>query len=261
MQKSNFRQSIRAILVLIAICNVSYASEDVERGWFYYERPPQIESQPSPPPPEYKSYKQLLDEVKAEYDEIEAKAIINPTPENIKAYRQAMQLVSDKSAKVAMLAATQNWQDPNSRISLQATGGSGIQQDLDKARTENAEIIRKYGIFYFFAKDCKYCEVEASEIKRLEATYGIHVVAISMDGSTLPGFENALPDNGFSTNLGVSKPGALIAFDSTTRKAIPVGYGYLHFDEIMKRIQALFISGTAYTDEYIKSDMPVKIND
>ena len=259
MQKSNIRQSILTVLVLVAKCNMGYASEDVERGWFYYERPPQIASQPVQE--QYKSYKQLLDEVKAEYDELEAKAIINPSSENVKDYRNAMQLVSDKSAKLAMLAATQNWQDPNSRISLQATSGSGIQQDLDKARLQNAEIVRKYGIFYFFAKDCKYCEVEASEIKRLEATYGIHVVAISMDGSQLPEFSNTLPDNGFSTNLGVTKPGALIAFDSTTRKAVPIGYGYLHFDEIMKRIQALFISGTAYTNEYLKSDMPVKIDE
>lgn len=257
MQRTNIRQSC-SIILAVFISGFSYASEDVERGWFYYEKPPQVESLQEP---QFTSYKQLLDTVKAEYDEVEAKAIINPNPENVKAYREAMQLVSDKSAKVAMLTATQNWQDPNSRLSLQATGGSGIQQDLDKSRIANADIVKKYGMFYFFGKNCKYCDVEANEIKRLEATYGIHVMAISMDGSKLVQFPDAVADNGFSINLGINKPGALVAFDTTTRKAIPIGYGYLHFDEIMKRIQALFISGTAYPDKYVNSELPVKISE
>lgn len=256
MQKSNFRQSLSIILVLLM--GQVFCSEDAQKGWFYYELPPQIESEI--PTPQYNSYKQALEAAKAEYDEVEARAIIDPTPLNVKAYRDAMQLISDKSARLAMLASTQSWQDPNSRLSLFAQGGSGSQQDLDNMRTLDADIIQKYGIFYFFSKDCKYCSVEANELKRLENTYGIHVVAVSMDGSLLSQFPDAINDNGFSTNLNIDKPGALVAFDSIKEKAVTIGYGYIHFDEIIKRVQALFVSGTGDPSTYINSTLPVKID-
>jgi conjugal transfer pilus assembly protein TraF len=229
------------------------------KGWYYYETPPvlQLESQDQQM---FYSSKQLLDEAKKEYEEIEAAAIINPSPDNIKAYRQAMQLVSDRTAKLAMLTATQNWQDPDSRLSVEAVNGSGLQQDLDTARREYSDIVKNYGLFYFISKDCKYCNVEANELKRLEMTYGINIMAVSMDDSTLPQYPNPLKDNGFSVNLGISKPGALVAFDVKKNKAVVIGYGYLHYDEIMKRIHALFISGTAYPDEYVKTDNPERIS-
>ncbi|MBY0379506.1 MAG: conjugal transfer protein TraF [Burkholderiales bacterium] len=256
MQKSNFRKSLSIVLALL-ISQV-YCSEDAQKGWFYYEQPPQIESEIVTP--QYNSYKQALEAAKAEYSEVEARAIIDPTPSNVKAYRDAMQLISDKSARLAMLASTQSWQDPNSRLSQFAMGGSGGQQDLDNMRAEDGEIIKKYGIFYFYSKDCKYCNVEANELKRLENTYGIHVVTVSMDGSLLSQFPDAINDNGFSANLNIDKPGALVAFDSIKKKAITIGYGYMHFDEIIKRIQALFVSGTGDPSTYINSKLPVKID-
>lgn len=233
-----------------------YASNDATLGWYYYATPPIIESEEIYNNTQFSSYKQLLDEAKKEYEELEAAAIINPSQENIQAYRQAMQLVSDKTARLAMLTATQNWQDPTSRISNIAVNGSGLQQDLDKARQENEDIVKNYGLFYFISSDCKYCFVEANELKRIEQTYGINIVAVSMDDSTLPQYPTPLKDNGFSANLGVSRAGALVAFDVTKNKAVVLGYGYLHYDEIMSRIHALFISGTAYPDEYVNKDNP-----
>lgn len=257
MQKINNWKSI-SIILMMAMSGYANADSTATQGWYYYETRPIYMPESATQMP-FTSYKQLLDEAKKEYEEIEAAAIVNPTSENIKAYRQAIQLVSDRTAKLAMLTATQNWQDPNSRLSTEAVNGSGLQQDLDGARQEYADIVKNYGIFYFISKDCKYCNVEANELKRLEVTYGISVMVISMDGSNLPQYPNPLQDNGFSANIGVSKAGALIAFDAKKKKPVVIGYGYLHYDEIMKRIHALFISGTAYPDSYINNDNPERI--
>ncbi len=254
MQRANYWKSLSILLILFT--KVVHSDSLATKGWYYYEQPPKVESAPIV---QFYSYKQLLDEAKKEYEEVEAAAIVNPTPANIKAYRQAMQLVSDRTAKLAMLTATQNWQDPDSRLSQEAVNGSGLQQDLDDARKEYGEIVKNYGLFYFISKDCKYCYVEANELKRLETSYGINVMIISMDDSTLPQYPNPVKDNGFSANLGISKPGALVAFDVKNKKPIVIGYGYLHYDEIMKRIHALFISGTAYPDEYINNSNPERI--
>lgn len=255
MQKSNIGKS----LFLIMIWSKVYASPDAQVGWFFYEKPLKVESQNAKPIPQFNNYKQLLDQAKAEYEEVEAKAILDPTPENIMLYRQAMQVISDRSAKLALLATTQNWQDPNSRISLQATGGAGLQQDLDSSRRDVADLVKRFGIFYFFSANCKYCSLEANEVKRLELNYGINIKAVSMDGSNLKQFPNALPDKGFSTALGVKKPGALVALDVVTGKSVIIGYGYMHYDAIIERLHTLFVSGTAYPEQYLNGPIPEKI--
>jgi conjugal transfer pilus assembly protein TraF len=255
MSTTNYWKSLS--FILITLNSISYSDVIATRGWYYYQDPPTLVLAPNVI--RVNSYSQLLETAKQEYQEIEAAAIINPSSANIKAYRQAIQILSDRSAKLAMLSATQNWQDPDSRLSNEAVNGSGLQQDLNLARQEYKEIVKNYGIFYFISQQCKYCKVEAIELKRLEETYDISVMTVSMDGSTIPQYPNPLKDNGFAKNLGITKPGALVAFDPTKNKTITIGYGYLHYDEIMKRIHSLFISGTSDPEIYINNDNPERI--
>lgn len=248
----------------IFMASAALADPLAEQGWFFYKDPPQqkIESQPDTQenPEQFNSYKQLLNQARVEYEEAQAKAIVNPTQENIAAYRAATKVIIDQSARFAMLTGTQYWQDPDSGLAQQATGGKGLSQDISNMQEQNEEIVRKYGIFYFFASNCKYCSVEADELKRMEVQYGITVKAISMDGSSLQQYPSAIQDNGMSLNMGVKTPGALVVFDSNRNKPVVLGYGYMHYTEIFKRIHTLFVSGTADPDTYLKQNIVVPLD-
>lgn len=231
------------------------------RGWYYYEEPQEIViSTESQRTPVYKSYREYNEALKQEFEEIQTRAIYNPTPENIQAYNQALRTISNNAVRFGMLSVTQNWQDPNAGISLSAPNGAGLQLDLDKQREQIGQIINRYAIFYFIDKNCKYCSVEVNELKRLEYTYNITVRVISMDGTTLPQYPEPTKDNGISKKLGVEEAGELMAFDANNNKTTVLGYGYIHFDQIVQRLQTLFITGTANWERYVRQKQPVVLN-
>jgi conjugal transfer pilus assembly protein TraF len=241
----------------------SYADATAERGWYWYQDPiaaPQlVESKSLLPATPFKNWTEYNDAVKREFEEIQYRAIYNPTPENVQAYNTALRMIADNATRFGMLSVTKNWQDPNAGISKTAPNGAGLVGDLDNQRKQIGDIVNRYAIFYFIGKDCHYCASEANEIKRLELTYNMSARVISLDGTTLPQYPNPLPDKGISQKLGVKQAGEILAFDSTTNKTTVIGYGYIHFDQIVQRLQTLFITGTANWDQYRKQDMPVKI--
>lgn len=231
------------------------------RGWYYYDDPkPESVQIESKLPAKYKSYSEFNEAVKREFEEIQNRAIYNPTPENIQAYNEALRAISNNAVRFGMLSVTQNWQDPNAGISMSAANGAGLQLDLNKQREQIADIVKRYAIFYFIDKDCKYCSVEANELKRMEYTYNITVRIISMDGSNLQQYPNPTMDNGISKKLGVKEAGELMAFDSSNNKITVLGFGYVHFDQIVQRLQTLFITGTANWDEYLNQKQPVVLS-
>lgn len=252
---------MKKALIFGLILPVLALADNPMRGWYYYDDPkPESVQVESKLPPKYKSYSEFNEAVKREFEEIQNRAIYNPTPENIQAYNEALRAVSNNAVRFGMLSVTQNWQDPNAGISMSAANGAGLQLDLNKQREQIADIVKRYALFYFIDKDCKYCSVEANELKRMEYTYNITVRVISMDGSTLQQYPNPTLDNGISKKLGVKEAGELMAFDSTNNKTTILGFGYVHFDQIVQRLQTLFITGTANWDEYLNQKQPVVLS-
>ncbi len=247
------------LLTLTLLSSSIFADTSAMRGWYYYEQA-QVESRQEPPSAKYKNYSEYNEAVKKEFEEIQYRAIYNPTPDNIQAYNTALRAISNNAVRFGMLSVTQNWQDPNAGISNSAPNGAGLQLDLDRQRQQIADIVKRYAIFYFIKKDCKYCAVQANELKRLEYTYNVSVRVISMDGSTLEQYPNPTKDNGISTKLGVAEAGELMAFDAKNNKTTVLGFGYIHFDQIVQRLQTLFITGTANWDQYLEQKQPVVIS-
>lgn len=239
---------------------ISYAGTDAMNGWYFYDDPKPIVIKKSNESTTYKSYRDYNAMLKEEFEEIQDKAIYDPTPENIKAYNVALRMISNNAVKFGLLSVTQNWQDPNSGMSVSAPNGAGLQHDLDNQRDQIGKIVKRYAIFYFIAHDCKYCSIEANELKRMEYTYNISVKVISMDGSNLPQYPNPISDNGISNKLQVKEPGEILIFDSSNNKTTVLGFGYIHFDQIIQRLQTLFISGTANWNQYLNQAQPILIN-
>lgn len=255
-------KKLQTVFILLAIPMASYAGDEAMRGWYYYDdpKPAQIESAPENLPIEYKSYRDYNEAVKEQFEEIQYKAIYDPTPQNIQAYNEALRTISNNAVRFGLLSVTKNWQDPNSGTSLSAPNGAGLQYDLENQRKQIGDIVKRYAIFYFTARDCKYCTLEANELKRMEYTYNITVRVVSLDGSALAQYPEPTPDNGISKKLNVSEPGEILAFDSINNKTTVLGYGYIHFDQIIQRIQTLFITGTANWNQYLNQQQPVMLN-
>lgn len=251
---------LRCFVFIVGLMMPILAIAEQPLGWYFYDDPKLQEMKKSNESPVYKSYREFNEALKEQFEEIQDKAIYNPTPENIKAYNLALRMISNNAVKFGLLSVTQNWQDPNAGISVSAPNGAGLQHDLDNERKQIGEIIKRYAVFYFISKDCKYCSLEANELKRMEYTYNISVRIISMDGSNLQQYPSPTPDKGISQKLGVKEPGEILVFDSNNNRTTVLGFGYIHFDQLVQRIQTLFITGTANWNQYLNQSQPVLLN-
>ena len=125
---------------------------------------------------------------------------------------------------------------------------------LDQERSQIAETIHnlkeQYGLLFFFSSSCVYCHQFAPIVQQFSAKYGWQVMAISLDGGSVPGFKEILPDNGLAVKLQVPVLPALFAVDPKTEQVLPVAFGLTTLDQMEARIMAL-IEGN--NDEHNKT--------
>jgi conjugal transfer pilus assembly protein TraF len=95
---------------------------------------------------------------------------------------------------------------------------------------------RDHVLFFFFRSDCPYCHAFAPTLEAFQARHGIRVVAISVDGGSMPGFPDARRDNGIATTLKVTQVPAVYLAQPFTGKITPIGFGVLSEAQLVERI-------------------------
>ena len=101
---------------------------------------------------------------------------------------------------------------------------------------------RDHVLLFFFRGDCPYCHAFAPTLQAFQARHGIRVVAVSVDGGSMPGFAGARRDNGISRTLQVSQVPAVYLAQPFTGVITPIGFGVLSEAQLLERIA---IVGTA----------------
>lgn len=218
--------------------------EDRKLGtWFYCERPQTAEPEPPSAPPPATSAAEQLEAVTAELRELKARAILDPTPENVTAYIRFQRAQLDRASLFGDVWQRAIWQTPDLDYTLQRPVGTLAKQqwlDTRKADRERAlsQLGRRYGLLYFFAQSCGACRVMSPIVKAVADTHNITVRAISTDGGPSEIFPRYVVETNQRAAMGLTGKvtPAVVLFDSATRQAIPIGYGIIAADELMDRI-------------------------
>lgn len=226
---------------------------DAWRGWHFYEDPepdPQDRPAPSPKvvsptakpkatrPPELAEFERLQKTL----DETRNIAIMRPTEANVRRYMELEARVVARASTFADVAQRVAWATPELDPTLQgrpvnAKALEVFEQQQMSQRTENIGTLgRDHVLFFFFRGDCPYCHAFAPTLGAFEARYGIKVVAITIDGGTMPGFPDARRDNGIATTLKVSQVPAVYLAQPFTGKITPIGFGVLSEAQLLERI-------------------------
>jgi conjugal transfer pilus assembly protein TraF len=185
--------------------------------------------------------------VKAYRKELESRlhaAWVNPTPQNVKAYQEMQKDLTDRSkifSTVWMQNVFSNPELDHTLVSPVNQQGRHIQIDLEKHRAFKMikNLSETFGLFFFFAEQCPYCHQFAPIVKKFAETYGWEVIAISVDGGSLPEFPHAEADNGLFHAWGIKALPSLFAVNPKTQEAIPVAYGLTSLDDMETRVMAL----------------------
>lgn len=216
------------------------------------DKPVQDKEQPQVPlEPELNAVEQLK-LIQKELELRKAKAVLNPTQENIVSYLSYQkEMVLDKAGDFTKGFMKALWLNPELDYSNQTPTGTLAKrvwmQEEDKKKTKFLSALRnEIGFFFFFRSDCPYCHKFAPILKSLTNKFGFKVVAISLDGGTLPQFPDARLDNGQFEKLANNQKvvPAVFAVFPKTNQVTPISFGLVSEDEIVKRLLILTKQGS-----------------
>lgn len=221
-----------------------YCAERRLGQWFYCSKPRAAPSQ-APRTPETSAADRMA-AITRELDELKARAILEPSEENVIAYVRFQREQLDRASTFSDVWQRALWQNPDLDYTLQRPVSTvGKRAWLDDRKADRDAVLRslgqRYGLFYFYAQSCAACDIFGPILRSVADSHDMSVMAISMDGGPNRDFPDYVVDAGQRQRMGV--PGretpALVLFDTVTRRTIPVGFGILSADEIMNRIFTL----------------------
>jgi conjugal transfer pilus assembly protein TraF len=226
---------------------------DTWRGWHFYEEPePETADRPAARPkpaviahkppaaraPEIVEFEALQKRL----EETRNIAVMRPTETNVRRYMELEAQVVARASTFADVAQRIAWATPELDPTLQGRPVNAkaveVFDQLQMAQRGESisSLARDHVLFFFFRGDCPYCHAFAPTLEAFQARHGIKVVAISMDGGSMPGFPDARRDNGIATTLKVAQVPAVYLAQPFTGKITPIGFGVLSEAQLMERI-------------------------
>ena len=220
-----------------------YCGERKLGQWFYCTKPKAVVPAKSLPPVAVETAAERLAAITRQLDELKAKAILEPSQENVIAYVRFQREQLDRASTFSDTWQRALWQNPDIDYTLQRPVNTVAKRAwLDNRKADRDQVLtnlgQRYGLFYFYAQSCGACEVFSPILRSVADSHRMAVMAVSMDGGPSRDFPNYVVDSGQRARMGISgnETPALVLFDTATKRTIPVGYGILSADEIMDRI-------------------------
>lgn len=217
-------------------------------GWFWYRDPPPSKTRPAPKVPTTPARPRELADFEAMQQRLETLkrvAVMNPTDDNLMAYMRFQRMVMDRSQVFADRWQRLVWREPSLDYASEGrpTNTLAIAAFDDRQKERDTAAVRQlattHGLVFVFRSDCPFCHRFAPVLKRFAQTHGLTVLAVSLDGGTLPEYPGARPDNGIAARLNARAVPALYLTQPSRREFRPVGFGLMSDTDLLERIAAL----------------------
>jgi conjugal transfer pilus assembly protein TraF len=252
------------MLAAMLLPSWSFAQDEDEPSWYsdapwkredrpFHFYPDPVDAKPKDVPKKKvqpKSFEQMtsVKQIREEHDRLLDVAVVNPSQQNVLAYHEFKTKMLAQSEKFSAVTQAVIWQNPT--IDYNATNPvanfAQTSQRIQKNRDEEQlmrDLAKGYGIVFFYRGSCGPCHAQAPIFKLIQQRYGMEVLAVSLDGAPMPGFENARPDNGISKALtggrGVEATPMSFLVSRDYKDITMLGAGVMGEDEILNRVRLL----------------------
>ena len=233
------------------------SSSDVDTapslGWHFYcdrtEEDPEentAAAEAAPPPVRPATPMERILEMRKALEEARARAILDPSAENLTAYLHLQKETLQRAASFSDAFRRTVWASPDLDYTLKRPVGALAKRLWsDERRAERASVLarlgERYGLIYLGHAKCPGCRVFGPLLRAFVLRHGLDVLAVSMTGEPLEGWPEAVPDQGRAARLGLSVTAfpAVVLYDTRTRRALPVSFGVVAEDQLAERIFAL----------------------
>lgn len=239
---SNF---LRILMIFFYIGSFASAQNVKIPGWLWYnEKKPSQKKNPQqsikPKDKESaKTAKDILKERQDAFDESLAKAVLDPTPQNIRHLQLMHAAVYSSSEKFQkMWTAMASMEKPFGNTIQNPRTQEIVEEKREKKRLQKIHSLSKrFGLFFVFSSNCTYCHEFAPLIKEFASDYGFEVMGITPDGHGIKEFPSPKKDNGILKTLNPegSYP-ALFLVDPKTNLVIPIARSLLNRSQLEENI-------------------------
>jgi len=227
-------------------------------GWFWYHDPklvkpavPPKAEQTRPVPDNIDDPVTVVEAERAAMEQALDRAIVTPTPENVKAYLELNQRLMAQAGDFAEAWRGAIWSNPSLDYSLVSPVGSSayVKADQDAATSEQKllQAAQQWGLVFFFRGTCPYCHKFAPLLKQFAEHYSFRIVDVSLDGGGLPEFPNPQPNNLAAENLRVEAVPAVYLVNPRTRQVVPAVFGLVGWSDLVQRL--IYALDHASTDQ------------
>lgn len=228
-----------------------------ERGWFWYEDPPDEEELPLPQPaPAPQKPEEPKQEPKAEDEKpmssgwfrknmvkFRDKAVDEPTQDNVAMYLYLQRVMLDKAERFAeasqITVMSDALLDENSRRPIANFGSQAKDEMAAKGVKEAAmKLAKMAGLWFFYSSDCSFCIKQSGVLRGLMNSLGFKVLPIALDGLPLPNgdFKDFTTDQGQAKKMGVeTTPALFLVKPGNSGGVIQLGQGLLSGEDIVNR--------------------------
>lgn len=238
-------------VAILGVCNPANASgycNDMQLGWHFYCDPSKSkESKDSNNSKVQAEVAKLeLKQVQERLEELKVQAVMYPTEDNLKNYITYQKEQLERAEKFADVWGKVLWKTPSLDAMVTSpinSVGNELRYEIENKDIEQTllKLNKNYGVFFFYSSTCIFCQKFSPIIKVLADKYQLNVMAVSMDGIFLPEWPNSVVNQGQAKVMGMDGQPvpAVMLFDNTSNKVIPVGFGLLSMQELEKRIYEL----------------------
>lgn len=230
-------------------------------GWFWYQdpTPPQTPADPQAQPPEPDDPLERMTAFQKQVEIAKARAILEPTDDNVKDYLQLNQLAMNRAGEFAQAWQRVVWTTPGLDTRLtHPVNDQAVQvfNDEKLRRVDDflADTARTHGLFFFFKGSCPFCHRFAPVLKAFAESYGFRIVPISLDGGALPDFPTPRSNADIAEKLKVDTVPAVFLVNPKERTLHPVAFGYVSDSELRQRIYTLMSGQTA--EPLVQAQLP-----
>ncbi|MBX9804249.1 MAG: conjugal transfer protein TraF [Alphaproteobacteria bacterium] len=217
-----------------------------QKGWLWYKKTllPMKKENKKDTTSKVLTYSGRMEVLRKNFEEIQAKAILEPTLDNVQVMQQAQNAIMNRATefeKYWMLASLLTSQNFRSSDQPSPQHRKVYQVQFDRQLDQKIRSLAKtYGLFFIFKEDCPFCHEFAPIIKDLMNLYGFDVKAISADGKALELFPDAEADNG---TIAVLNPEgiypSLFLVNPQSRQVIPLARGLVSLSQLRENFKVI----------------------
>lgn len=230
------------ILILYSISSFAIASNpqlsDHEKGWYWHDDPKKSPKKTIPvihPPANPANTWKLIGKM---VDTARAKAILNPSVENIAHARHLQRLVVAQANLFSERWMLDLLLHPEMDESLVNPHNSNARDiyNQEKNRQKEESLSTLQTLYYFYDGGEPYSEKMATVVQDFALNYQLTIIPISMNQKVSPVFPQSKIDGGEAKNMKVRHIPALFSLHPVTRKPIPIAYGLTSQSDLKENI-------------------------